>query len=158
MSDDAVRDFLAAELAVLTEEIAAPVEPFGFGSDLSCVTDLDSNLSEVAGDSPLGMAQAAIRRLITDRGSLIDDPDYGFGLISLLNRPLTAAELRSMPARMSLELEKDDRVAESSVEIAFAGTTLRVKILLEHVDPAVADIDFTFAVTDGAAALEALAA
>ncbi|WP_437279354.1 hypothetical protein WME90_02000 [Sorangium sp. So ce375] len=79
----------------------------GFGADLDCADDLRDDL-RMAGPT-LALAQAAYRRLTTPRGGVIDAPDYGFDLRSLLSRGMTPAELAAVPGLVRGELTKDER-------------------------------------------------
>ena len=65
---DAVRDAIAASIAALPRIVATPREPYGYGSDVSCGTDLDEDMKELDGFDPLVMKQAILRRLDTPRG------------------------------------------------------------------------------------------
>ena len=56
------------------------------------------------------LAEAAIRRLRTQRGTLLYDPDYGLPLSLLLGRDMTQAELASIPGQIRNELLKDERL------------------------------------------------
>lgn len=62
-----------------------------YGTDLSCVVDLDAGLAEVTGNTLL--AQALARRLITPRGGLLDDPNYGYDLTQFLNADIGPTDL-----------------------------------------------------------------
>lgn len=153
-----VQASLIEQIATLERVVDAPVAPLGYGTDLSCVTDLAEDLAEVDATSNTAIAQALIRRLITPRGSLPDDPDYGFDLRGLLNRGVTLAELRAVTGQARSELRKDDRVSDAKVSAAFtlANSTLSVTV---EVTPADVDRDvfsFTFALTDSSVAIEVI--
>lgn len=83
-----------------------------FGLDLSCTDDLDPLLGEVTGVELI--KQAVHRRLITPRGQLIDDPDYGLDLFSFLSADMTAAELATIPSQVDGEILKEDEVSNST--------------------------------------------
>ena len=153
-----VQASIAEQIATLQRVVDAPVAPFGYGTDLSCVTDLAEDLAEVDPTSNQAIAEALIRRLITPRGGLPDDPDYGFDLRGLLNRGVTLAELRAVTGQARSEVRKDDRVADAKVSAAFClqGSTLSVSV---EVTPADVDNDtfsFTFALTDTAVTIEVI--
>lgn len=95
-----------------------------YGTDLSCVVDLDAGLAEVTGNTLL--AQALARRLITPRGGLLDDPNYGYDLTQFLNADIGPTDLASITAAVNAELLKDERVLSASVTVTFAGTVLSV--------------------------------
>jgi phage baseplate assembly protein W len=149
---------IAEQIATLQQVVDAPIAPLGYGTDLSCITDLAEDLAEVDPTSNQAIAEALIRRLITPRGALPDDPDYGFDLRGLLNRGVTLTELRAVTGQARNEIRKDDRVADAKVSAAFSlqGATLRVSI---EVTPADVDNDtfsFTFALTDTTVAIEVI--
>ncbi|WP_437958600.1 hypothetical protein WME76_02320 [Sorangium sp. So ce119] len=100
----------------------APAEPAagveGYGVDLACGEDLHEDMRLA---SPrLALAQAAYRRLTTPRGAVIDAPDYGFDVRSLLSRGMTPAELAAVPGLVRSELRKDER---------FEGVEVRARML-----------------------------
>ena len=71
----------------------------------------------VSGKRLLG--EACMRRLITERGTLLDDPNYGFPLINLLNRGQTRAGRAAIAGLIRLELMKDERVQSVDVIATF---------------------------------------
>lgn len=97
-----------------------------YGVDLFGVDDLDPMFSEVS--DALGMAQALARRLITPRGALIDDPNYGYDLRAKLNIAVSTGGRFAISAGVKAELTKDERVddAQVSVDFSLATSTLRV--------------------------------
>lgn len=150
-----VRDAIAAELATLTRVVDAPVEPFGYGSDLSCADDLTEYCDEVNGGSKLALGQALYRRVTTPRGSLIDDPDYGLDVPGFLNRGATQRELAGLAGAIRNELVKDDRVESAQAQVTIESQrSMRVAIEITPVDASIAPFGLTFAVKDGAAMLE----
>lgn len=123
---------LATDLATLATEldVRADAAPLGYGRDLWCVTDLTATMDTIAPDSRLAIAQAVVRRWITPRGALLDDPDYGYDVRGKLNRGLTQVELRSLGSLMRLEARKDDRVSDAAVTVSFDGETLHAATVL----------------------------
>lgn len=89
-----------------------------YGSDLSCVTDLDPAMVETSGLHML--AQALCRRLITPRGTLIDDFNYGFDLRQFLGDDVGPADLARIASGVDAELLKDERVSASQTTVALA--------------------------------------
>lgn len=79
-----------------------------YGLDLSCVADLDENGAEVDGITLL--AQALLRRLITPRGALIDDPTYGYDLSAVIDEASTPRQQAMIASAIDGELRKDERV------------------------------------------------
>jgi len=97
-----------------------------FGVDIATpdATDIDPYFSTVSGWRGLG--QALGRRLTTPRGSLLDDPSYGYDLRSRLNDSLTPGDLAALGAVVKRELEADERVETATPTVAFAAGALRV--------------------------------
>ena len=84
---------------------------YDYGHDLACTSDLTANMAETDGLTTL--AQALYRRLITPRGGLIDDPNYGFDCTSLLDESVTQRTLAILASQIDAELVKDERVGSS---------------------------------------------
>ncbi len=84
------------------------------------------------------LAEAALRRLITQRGSLLDDPNYGLALVNFIGEDLTPTKLAALPGLIELELRKDARLAAVRVDVAMVDTlpvqTLDVAIQIVGVD------------------------
>lgn len=97
-----------------------------FGTDISTpdAADLDPYFAPVSGWRGLG--QALARRLVTPRGSLLDDASYGYDLRSRLNDALTPADLDALGAVVKRELEADERVEGAAVVVTLTGAALRV--------------------------------
>lgn len=151
-------DAIAAGQAELTRLMPAPVEPFGYGVDLSCVSDLTDSLAEVNAFAPLGIAEALIRRLTCPRGGLPDDPDYGYDLVALLNRGASDANLLEYGALIRGECRKDDRVDDvlPTLTMESITRTLFVRLQVKAVDPALRVFEFTLAVTDAGVLLASI--
>lgn len=123
-----VRAALETELATI-EQLVDQATPFRCGTDLSCEADLDPRMLEVDRRTTLGLVQAVIRRLDSPRGELLNDSDHGIDIRGMLNRGLTAAEIRALPGQIRSELEKDDRIASARVTLApnETGSELRLR-------------------------------
>jgi hypothetical protein len=159
MSGNAIIDAaIAAELAALTERVAdVPAPPLGYGTDLSCVTELDNDCAEVDPQSRVAVAQAITRRLTTPRGALIDDPDYGYDVRQFANRGTTQLELRAVADQCRGEAVKDDRVRDAAITAIYdaAERRLTVSAQLDCADPLLGVFSLTFGVdATGAALLE----
>lgn len=85
-----------------------------YGQDLSATKRL--NYGRIVSRGEL-LAEAAYRRLITVRGTLLDDPNYGLGLVRWLQTEYTPAMLAALPAIIRLELMKDQRLDSVNVEV-----------------------------------------
>ena len=155
--NDTVQAALDRELAKLktVQDPAAP--PLGYGRDLNCVTDCDWKFSEVDPMSPLGVGQALLRRLITVRGTVDDDPDYGLNVRGYVNRGVTGADLRSLASRIEGECEKDDRVLSVEARVITVGMrSLQVGLQVGLQSPEGRSFDLVFSVTDATVLLETL--
>lgn len=85
-----------------------------YGQDLSATKRL--NYGRIVDGGEL-LAEAAYRRLITVRGTLLDDPNYGLGLVRWLQTEYTPAMIAALPSIIRLELMKDPRLDSVNVEI-----------------------------------------
>jgi hypothetical protein len=152
-----VDEQIAAQLLTLTSVVPTPVEPYGYGVDLACTSDLEPDLAEVDPNSVQAIAQALLRRLITPNGGLLDDADYGEDIRGAQNRGTTLQDLNTLGSKIKNECQKDDRVESVIVSSNFtiATRTLTIVIEVEPVD-AVRIFTMTLAVVDGTALLESI--
>lgn len=95
-----------------------------YGSDFSCVDDLDANLSQVSGD--LGLVQAVARRWLCPAGGLWYDPTYGYGLLRHVG--VSAPRLRAIAGGLTAEALKDERVLRCDAFPTFDATTRTITI------------------------------
>jgi phage baseplate assembly protein W len=86
-----------------------------FGSDLDCTDDLTAEMREVSG--PIVLAQNIYRRLSTPRGMVIDAPDYGYDLRTLLHKGMTPTQIAEIPGIVRAEVTKDERVEGADVQV-----------------------------------------
>lgn len=93
-----------------------------YGTDLANTGDLDPNMIEVSGVNVL--AQALVRRLLTPRGALIDDPNYGYYLVGEVGDDIGPGDVGRIAAQMDAEFLKDSRVSGSRTTAAFIGGVL----------------------------------
>lgn len=138
---------IVRELATLTRVVDPPTGDLLYGRDLSCVTDLEPTLEEIDQASPRAIVQAVIRRFITPRGTLLDDPDYGLDVRGYCNRGVTQRDLRALSGALRGEAQKDDRVARADVSVTATNATLSIQVFITPADPALQDFSFTFSVT-----------
>lgn len=148
------------EVALLERTVDTPTAPFGYGTDISCDSDVDELARDVDGFTTLALAQAAVRRLDCPRGALPDDANYGIDLRSYLNRPTTSQELLALGGQVRNELKKDDRIDTVTVrtETFNAGTEMRLKIAIRPFDPRLGGFSLTLAVTSAGIVVEEIAA
>lgn len=153
---DVVRDAIATELALIQRVVPLPLEPLGYGSDISCTTDLPEDMHEVDGFVALG--EALYRRQDCPRGALPDDRNYGIALAEHLNRGTTDRELRELGAKIRSELQKDDRVDTVRVTVTPSsdGRTLLVQERITPVDARLGPFTLTLGVSSAGVVLEAL--
>lgn len=152
---DVVRETMAAELLLIEQEFDTTTAVLGYGRDVSCTFDVDAQWSEVDAEDPLSIVNASVRRLITERGTNPDDPNYGLNIPGYLSKPLTPSGIEEIQGLAKLELEKDDRVFAATVRVLFTGVkTLAVLVRLELNNPSVKVPEFTLRLTPGSVALE----
>lgn len=114
-----------------------------YGTDISCVTDLDWRLSLVSGRE--GLAQAAARRLGTPRGQLFYDRDYGRDLRGMSGKALVSKQAEAAMAEQ--ELLKDERIADASVTFDTDPDTGALKPTIK-LDPGDGPFEFVLPIGD----------
>lgn len=159
-----VLDAIAVEIAKLDKASATPTEPLGWGSDLSCSTDLTETMEEVGGLTTRVLAEAIVRRLTTPRGTLPDvrgvdlrDWNYGLDLPSYLNRGVTTRDLVNLASNIRAELTKDERIDRvvAKVTPSPTGSSLSVELAVTPRDPLEA-FTLVLAVTSSEVLIESL--
>jgi hypothetical protein len=103
-----------------------------YGSDLSCVSDLTSELAEVSGRRLV--SEAIALRLQTPRGRLLDDPNYGYDLTGFVNDDVSPSDVARIGASVEAECLKDERVISAVVALTFSAGLLAVSVLLSDAD------------------------
>lgn len=83
-----------------------------YGTTVSCTSDLDVSGNLISGIRVL--SEALTRRLLTPRGRLLDDPDYGYDVTGLINADMTSQEINQISGQIDTEIMKDERVTNSS--------------------------------------------
>lgn len=153
-----VQRALDADLLTMERVEDVPTPPLAYGRDLSCVTDCTADFAEVDPNSPLGIAQAVLRRWITPRGGLIDDADYGCNVRGNLNRGTTRQELLSLETRCINEAMKDERVATIDVAVTMNAqlTEITIRGAITPADADVRPFQFVFAVTSADALIQTI--
>jgi len=125
-----------------------PTTTVNYGSDFDCTNDLNPALTLVSGR--LCLAQALYRRLITPRGGLFYDPNYGLGIQNYLNAGLTPAQIARINSLCDAEYLKDDRVIASQTQGTYlTGVLTLVSLVTDGVGP----FPLTVAVTSVTTAL-----
>ncbi len=85
------------------------------GVDIDCILDVGKSLALARGLRNLGNALA--RRLVTPRGGLFYDPNYGLDVRAFLNAAFTAQQLAQVQADITAEVSKDERVEDPQVTV-----------------------------------------
>lgn len=101
------------------------------GQDIACITDVGATLSLARGIRNIGNAIA--RRLITPRGGLFYDPNYGLDVRAYLNAGFTASVRAQIQSDVASEVSKDPRVEGATVTVAqdLATAGMQIAILCE---------------------------
>jgi phage baseplate assembly protein W len=102
------------------------------GTDLSCIQDLTDEMATVSGR--LGLAQALARRIITPRGALIDDANYGFDITDFLDNDVLPATLAQVGGNVDAEFLKDQRVLASTTTVITSGQKLVTTSVVQDAD------------------------
>lgn len=99
-----------------------------FGRDLWCLSDIDPGGAEVSG--LLCYAHALFRRLITGRGTLLGDPNYGYDLSQFINDDVTNVDVARIANGVDNEFLKDERTKASRTISAFANGVVTLSSLV----------------------------
>lgn len=151
MSNPETVTAIEVELDALTQVVESPRSPYGYGADLDGILSVTDPSALVNPLSDTAIAQAAVRRLVTPRGSLPGDPDYGKDLRQLLNSPILPAKLLQAQQEANVELVKDDRVLSAQVTIESNGQdAIWVRAIMTR-----ADTGATFTLTANIAGVSA---
>jgi hypothetical protein len=143
-------DHIAAQIALIPVVDRVPPAALGYGTDLSCVLDLTTDLREVDAMTARAIGEAIVRRLITPRGALLDDGAYGTDVRGKLNTPMAQQDVTRLEIQVRGEALKDDRVAEATATVIIpAARQLRISLA---VTPQLNTLPFTltfFVTADG---------
>jgi phage baseplate assembly protein W len=121
-----------------------------FGTDLSAIAGLDPGFTLVSGRRAL--AEASLRRLTTQRGTLFYAPNYGTDVRELLLARLDSAKLAAWRSRIEAELLQDDRILEVEAELTLDAAAERLTLAV-HATDGDGPFKFTLAVDRVTAAL-----
>lgn len=94
------------------------------GIDFACVGDVSAALTVTSGRR--GLIESIARRLITPRGGLFYDPDYGFDTRQFLSGITVAPS--AIAAGVIAECEKDERIDQANAKVTFVGSTLNIRV------------------------------
>lgn len=110
--------------------MTAPLKNQPYGLDTSCTDFLRPGVLVTGGRL---VAEACYRRLITSKGQLKSDPDYGFCVADLLQRGMSAAELAQIGPQIEAELSKDERLDDVVVTVDVDTTGPSLALTIESV-------------------------
>ncbi len=91
------------------------------GSDLSGINDISGTMQEVQGR--VCLAQSLGRRLITPRGALIYDVNYGYDLNQWINADVSQSDISQIQGYVRQEMLKDQRVVSANVSAQYVGVS-----------------------------------
>ena len=114
------------------------------GTDFSCVTDIDAELSTVSGRTCL--LQAIARRLITPRGGLLGDTEYGYDCRIWIGASHPRS-LGSIASAVAAEARKDERVLQAEATVEF-DETLETMTIVFRLSDADGPFDATITISD----------
>jgi hypothetical protein len=105
-----------------------------FGTDVSTYPDLDLSFAPISGQRVL--AEAVMRRLETDRGTLVYDTDYGIGIRSWINESIGPSRIEELASLVTGECLSDERILSAEVAVSWVAATssLRLTISLTPAD------------------------
>lgn len=96
------------------------------GTDIATPSGLDLDPSFGLVDGYRALGEALARRIVTRRGSLIDDPQYGTDVRARLNDNLDARALAELSVAIVNEWQKDERVFLARVTCTLSAGALRI--------------------------------
>jgi len=154
-----LRSVIDDGLAAIDRVMDAPAEPFGYGTDVACTTDVEIPMRDVDPMSIEAISMALLRRVDCPRGQMPDDRDYGIDLRGMLNRGITQADLAAIGGKVRSEWAKDDRVSSATVVVTQTGNGAGLRIV-GNIVPAGSSESFrlVLAATSAAVVLEAISA
>ncbi len=80
------------------------------------------------------LAQALARRIITPRGALIDDPNYGIDVTDFLDDDVLPQQLTQLGGNIDAEFLKDQRVVASTTVVTFLSHKLTITSAVQDGD------------------------
>lgn len=115
-----------------------------FGTDVACLTDLDTGLGAVRGNDCL--KQWLVHSIITPTGSLSYAPNFGVDVREYLSAAVGPLELQQLRALIRSTWESDDRVDSADVTVSFDSNTQALGIV-GSVQTAAGPFSLTLAIT-----------
>lgn len=102
------------------------------GTDIACLRSIGKVFGLVSGRRNLALAIA--RRLITRRGGLFYDPNYGFSLTILLSEEVTEQQVLGWGPSIEQEAQKDERVLSAAATLDHNAGARTLQITLDLTD------------------------
>ena len=99
-----------------------------FGVCMRVFDDLDPSAAPATGIVPL--IQDVYHLLITERGTLPTDPEFGFGLSDLTLSGFSPDDLPSLADQIETTLSEDDRIATASVTLETSGSSVAIRVIV----------------------------
>lgn len=97
-----------------------------FGTCMRVLDDLDPSGIMATGLEPL--IQDVYHLLITERGTMPTDAEFGFGLTDVLLSSYSTAELPAIADQIETTLSEDDRIAAASVQLTVIDNVVRIVV------------------------------
>ncbi len=122
-------------MAITIEVAGASSTTVDYGVDVDCLSGIGYVLGLASGYTVV--ANAIGRRLITPRGGLFYDQDYGFDVRSYCNAAMTRGKMAELIAGVEAECAKDERVqsARASAQVTgFPDVSLVLNVAVVLVD------------------------
>jgi len=89
-----------------------------FGDDIACDPEEGIPATFDMVSERTALVQAIVRRFQTARGSLVDDPDYGFDLTGWVGKGADTAQLFAWQQALQAEARKDQRVRSARARLS----------------------------------------
>ena len=99
-----------------------------YGSCWSCVSDLTMPAVMVGGNR--AVAEAVARRLQTNRGRNVGDPNYGYDVTAFLDADVTQKDIVTIQSNVEAECTKDERILSATCTAILTGGVLILTIAL----------------------------
>jgi hypothetical protein len=97
----------------------------GFGADFSALPELSFTTFKDGVDN---LSEALARRLMTPRGGLFYDENYGFDTRSFINETMTDQQTYALERLSAIECEKDERVDGATATLSSVGDEYKLEL------------------------------
>lgn len=110
------------------------LEQLGLGTDVECLRYVGKKFVLVSGSR--NVALAICRRLLTPRGRLFYDPNYGFDLAQYCNAEVSTNTMDEIRSGVEAEALKDPRVKDARCVVSWEPSATRFVVSLRGVTSA----------------------